>query len=155
MQMSDKDGEKSYKAICLMSRTDFGSLKEHIKEEVYAFHYAFQDAAYNVRLVSTSDGTTIEILAYNIFVAEAQKCLWSGIHNLINPDSQAYIEIRDHDFNGMLLDYEQYIVDDIVLSKVVDMDNGDLPQVIKITGLVTQEIHTVDEVPEGLPKSKE
>jgi hypothetical protein len=126
--------------MCLMSRTDYDNIGEQKQQEIKPFYDAFQDSVTSTRLISTSEGTTIEIMVRNTLVEDVQKLLWYGIHDLISPGNIAYIEIHNFDLDGNTIDIEKYIIDSIVMSIV---KNGK-PQAIQITGAITNEITIQD-----------
>jgi hypothetical protein len=129
----------AFSMLCLMSRIDYDKISEDRKAEILPYYDAFQDAVNNLRLVSTSEGTTIEIMVRNSLVEETNKLLWYGIHDLVSPGNISYIEIHNFDEKGNTIDIEKYLVDGIVMSIIKDKA---IPgcQMIKIIGSIDSEI---------------
>lgn len=125
--------------LCLMSRMDYDKISDSRKQEILPYYDAFQNAVDNLRLISTKEGTTIEIMVRNTLVEETNKLLWYGVHDLISPNNIAYIEIHNFNMDGNTIDIEKYLVGSIVISIVKDHS---IPgcQMIKITGSIDSEI---------------
>jgi len=134
-------------ALCLMSRTDYDKISEQRRVEIEPFYDAFQKAVRSVRLISSGDHTTIEIMALNVLVEEINKLLWYGIHDLVSPGNIAYIEIHNFDEEGNTIDIEKYLVDSVVMSIVKNQDTKGA-QSIQITGAIASEITIADSVEE-------
>lgn len=128
-----------------MSRVDYDRLSDVQKEEIVPFYDAFQDAFQSIRLISSANGTSIEICALNVLVKEVNKLLWYGMHDLVSPGNIAYIELHNFDENGNTIDIEKYIIDSVVMS-IVKHNNASGAQTIQITGCIDKEITIQDRI---------
>jgi hypothetical protein len=123
--------------LCLMSRTDYDKLSEQKKEEIKPYYDAFQDALIDSRMITSEDGSTIEILLHNVLVEGTGMMLWHGVHDLVSPGNEAYVEFHNFDDKGNTINIEKYVIDTIVLSVV---KGPAVMQTIKLTGCISGEL---------------